>query len=53
MAGGHIHNIALGAAFNAAEEGVPIDMAHLLRAAHADAAKRERAISDAETRGWV
>ena len=53
VAGGHIHNIALGAAFNAAEEGVPIDMAHLLRAAHADAAKRERAISDAETRGWV
>ena len=53
VAGGHIHNIALGAAFSAAEEGVPVDMAHLLRAARADAAKRERAISEAETRGWV
>ena len=40
VAGGHIHNIALGAAFSAAEEGVPVDMAHLLRAVRADAAKR-------------
>jgi hypothetical protein len=53
VAGGHIHNIALGAAFHAAEEGAPVGMTHVLRAAHADAAKRERPISDAETRGWV
>jgi len=28
-------------------------MAHLLRAAHSEAAKRDRAISEAETRGWT
>ena len=28
-------------------------MAHLLRAAHGEAAKRERPLSDAETRGWA
>lgn len=53
VAGGHIRNIALGAAFRAAEEGTAVGMLHLLRAAHADAAKRERVISDAETRDWV
>ena len=53
VAGGHIHNITLGAAFRAAEDGVPIGMPHVLHAAHVDAAKRERTISDAETRGWT
>jgi hypothetical protein len=51
--GGHIRNIALNAAFYAAEAGEPVGMAHLLRASHAEAAKHERALSDAETRGWV
>ncbi len=53
MAGGNIRNIALNAAFHAAEAGEPVGMAHLLRAAHAEAAKRERSLSEAETRGWV
>jgi hypothetical protein len=53
MAGGHIRNIALNAAFHAAEDGEAVSMAHLLRAAHAEAAKRERPLTDAETRGWV
>ncbi|MDI5986293.1 ATP-binding protein [Halomonas sp. M4R5S39] len=52
VAGGTIRNIALGAAFLAAEAGTPVTMAHLRRAAHLEAAKRERAPSDAETRGW-
>ncbi|MFC3284031.1 ATP-binding protein [Litchfieldella rifensis] len=52
VAGGNIHNIALSAAFLAAEAGTPVTMAHLRRAAHLEAAKRERAPSDAETRGW-
>jgi ATPase family associated with various cellular activities (AAA) len=53
VAGGTIRNVALGAAFFAAEEGQPVGMGHLLRAAHADAAKRERPLTDRETRGWV
>jgi hypothetical protein len=53
VAGGNIRNIALNAAFHAAEDGRPVTMAHLLRAAHAEAGKRDRPLSDAETRGWV
>jgi SpoVK/Ycf46/Vps4 family AAA+-type ATPase len=53
VTGGHIRNIALNAAFLAAESGEPVHMAHLLQAAHSEAAKRERPLSDAETRGWV
>jgi hypothetical protein len=53
MSGGNIRNIALNAAFLAAEAGTPVRMAHLLRAAHSEAAKRDRPLSDAETRGWV
>ena len=53
VAGGSIRNIALNAAFLAAEAGEPVGMAHLLQAAHAEAAKRERPLTDAETRGWV
>ncbi|MDN6873809.1 ATP-binding protein [Pseudomonas citronellolis] len=51
--GGSIRNIALAAAFLAAEAGGAVGMAQLLRAAHLEAAKRDKAISDAETRGWV
>ena len=51
--GGTIRNIALSAAFLAAEAGTAIGMRHLLRAAHIEAAKRDKPISDAETRGWV
>lgn len=39
-----IRNIALNAAFFAAEANGPIGMGHLQRAAHLDAAKRERPI---------
>ena len=53
VAGGSIRNIALNAAFLAAEEGQPVAMAHLLRAAHAEAGKRDRPLTDAETRGWL
>ena len=53
VAGGHIRNIAVNAAFLAAGTGEPVGMAHLLQAAHSEAAKRERPLSDAETRGWV
>lgn len=53
MAGGHIHNIALTAAFLAAEAAAPIDMETLLVAARAEASKRDRPLTDAETRGWL
>ena len=52
-AGGNIRNIALNAAFFAADSGEPVTMEHLLHAAHHEAGKRERPLSDAETRGWV
>ncbi len=53
VAGGTIRNIALAAAFLAADEGNPVRMAHLLRAARSEYLKLERPLSDAETRGWV
>ena len=53
VAGGTIRNIALAAAFLAAEAGAPIGMAQLLQAAQLDAAKRDKPYSDAETRGWT
>jgi hypothetical protein len=53
MAGGHVRNIALSAAFHAAENGRPVSMQHLLLAAHAEAARTERGLTDAETRGWL
>lgn len=53
VAGGNIRNIALYAAFLAAEEGAPVNMAHLVRAARAEYAKLERPLSAAEIGGWV
>jgi hypothetical protein len=53
VAGGSIRNIALNAAFLAVEGGNPVAMPNLLQAAHSDAAKRDRSLADAETRGWV
>ena len=53
MTGGSIRNIALNAAFLAADAGAPVSMVHLLQAAHAEAAKHERPLTDAETRGWL
>jgi hypothetical protein len=53
MTGGSIRNIALNAAFLAADAGEPVGMSHLLTAAHAEASKRERPLADAETRAWA
>jgi len=53
MTGGNIRNIALNAAFLAAEAGTPVHMANLAEAARLEALKIERPLSDAETRGWV
>jgi SpoVK/Ycf46/Vps4 family AAA+-type ATPase len=53
VAGGSARNIALNAAFLAADCGEPLGMGHLLAAAHAESAKLERPLSEAETRGWT
>jgi hypothetical protein len=52
VAGGSIRNIALHAAFLAAEPGEPVRMAHLLRAARTEYAKLEKPLTEAEIEGW-
>jgi hypothetical protein len=53
VAGGSIRNIALSAAFLAANAGEPVRMAHLLRAARAECTKIERVPTDLEIGGWA
>ncbi len=53
VAGGNIRNIALNAAFLAADEGMPVRMAHLLRAARSEYTKLEKSLTDGEVRDWV
>jgi hypothetical protein len=53
VTGGNIRNIALNAAFLAAQAGRPVDMALVVEAASLEAQKVERPLSGAEMRGWV
>jgi hypothetical protein len=53
MAGGSIRNIAVNAAFLAADQGTDVSMAHVLLATRAEAAKVERPVVESEIRGWV
>ena len=53
VAGGNIRNIALNAAFLAADAGEPVRMSHLLRAARSEYTKLEKTPSEAEVGGWV
>jgi len=53
VAGGNIRNIALNAAFLAAEQKSPVGMEHLLQAAHLEGQKIDRPVSEAEIRGWA
>jgi hypothetical protein len=52
VAGGNIRNIALYAAFLAADTGEPVGMSHLLRAARVEYGKLEKALTEAEIRDW-
>ena len=52
VAGGNIRNMALNAAFVAAEAGEPVRMYHLLLAAKHECQKLERPISESEIGGW-
>ena len=53
VTGGHIRNIAMNAAFFAAETDEPVRMSHVRRAAVQEYAKLDKPLTDAETRGWT
>lgn len=53
VAGGNIRNIAINAAFLAADAGEPVRMAHLLTAARSEYGKIEKPLSSTEVNGWV
>lgn len=53
LTGGNIRNIALYAAFLAADSDQPVRMDHLLRAARVEFAKLEKPLTDTEIGGWV
>ena len=53
VAGGNIRNIALHAAFLAADDGEPVSMGHLRRAAQFEYGKLEKPLTDSEIGGWV
>jgi hypothetical protein len=53
MTGGSIRNIALNAAFLAADAGRPVEMDHVLQATRLEAMKVERPLAESEIRGWV
>jgi ATPase family protein associated with various cellular activities (AAA)/winged helix domain-containing protein len=52
VSGGTIRNIALSAAFLAAEAGESVRMPHVLLAARTEYAKLEKPLTDAEVTGW-
>jgi SpoVK/Ycf46/Vps4 family AAA+-type ATPase len=53
LAGGSIRNIAINAAFLAAEAGEPVSMRHLLRATRREYAKQGRPVPELEIQDWV
>jgi hypothetical protein len=53
VTGGNIRNIALGAAFLAADAGEPVRMSHLARAARRECAKLGHPLSETELTAWV
>ncbi|HJP67227.1 MAG TPA: ATP-binding protein [Actinomycetota bacterium] len=52
VAGGSIRNIAVGAAFLAADAGRAVGMDHVLQAARTEYAKLEKPLTEAEIGGW-
>ncbi|WP_008311973.1 ATP-binding protein [Leptolyngbya sp. PCC 6406] len=53
VAGGNIRNIALNAAFLAADANEPVQMHHILQSAQSEYIKLERPLTDAEIKGWL
>ncbi|MBD1848165.1 ATP-binding protein [Cyanobacteria bacterium FACHB-63] len=53
IAGGNIRNIALNAAFLAADMREPVQMKHLLQAAKTEYAKLEKNLTESEVAEWI
>ncbi len=53
VSGGSIRNIAITAAFLAADAGEPVRMTHLRRSAESECQKLEKPVSSAELGGWI
>lgn len=53
LAAGHIRNVAVNAAFLAADAGQAIGMEHLLQSALIECANLEKSVSPTEIAGWV
>jgi hypothetical protein len=53
VAGGNIRNIALNAAFRAADAREPVRMVHLLNAARSECFKLEKPMTEVETGEWI
>ncbi|MEL6882098.1 MAG: ATP-binding protein, partial [Cyanobacteria bacterium J06607_10] len=53
VTGGLIRNIALTAAFLAADSNKPVAMAHVLQATQSEYSKLERPVPAMEVKGWV
>jgi ATP-dependent 26S proteasome regulatory subunit len=53
VTGGNIRNIALNAAFIAADADEPLGMKHILQATKNEYIKLERSLTDSEINGWV
>jgi hypothetical protein len=53
VTGGSIRNVALSAAFLAADEGAALGMRHLLAASRTEYLKLERSLTAGEVAGWV
>jgi hypothetical protein len=53
VAGGNIRNIALNAAFLAADAHEQIQMKHILQAAKTEYAKLEKSLTESEISGWI
>jgi vesicle-fusing ATPase len=53
VSGGSIRNIAMSAAFLAADADEPVRMGHLLRATRSEYAKLEKPLTDAEIGEWA
>jgi hypothetical protein len=53
IAGGNIRNMAMNAAFLAAEADEPVGMKHLIKAAKSEYMKLDRPWMEADVKGWV
>jgi len=51
--GGNIRNVAMNAAFLAADTGEPVRMRHLVAGARSEYAKLERPLTELEVGGWI